>query len=164
MNNKINSTGDQLEIERKYIIEETPENLTDFPSTIIKQAYISTSPVIRIRQLGEHYILTVKGKGLISRKEFELEIDQNQFQELSKKTEGAVIDKIRYFIPFETYTIELDLFKGSLEGLVIAEVEFPSLDAANNFAPPTWFGKDVSEDRSYQNSNLSKGNLPTHMQ
>ena len=37
-----------------------------------------------------------------------------------------------------------------------AEVEFPSLEAANNFKKPDWLGKDVSDDKRYRNSKIVK--------
>lgn len=52
--------------------------------------------------------------------------------------------------------IELDVFAAPFEGLMIAEVEFPSVETANAFIPPAWFEKDVTNDPSYHNSNLAK--------
>lgn len=52
--------------------------------------------------------------------------------------------------------IELDVFAAPFEGLIIAEVEFPSIETANAFVPPAWFEKDVTNDPSYHNSNLAK--------
>ena len=48
------------------------------------------------------------------------------------------------------------MFGGDLAPLIIAEVEFPTVEAANAFVPPEWFGEDVTEDPAYSNSNLSK--------
>jgi len=146
-----------MEIEHKYIIEELPAGLNIVKSKSIKQGYISASPVIRIRQLGDEYFLTVKGKGLIAREEFEMPISPEEFQVLSKKVDGLVIHKTRHYIPYAKYTIELDIFHENYKGLMIAEVEFRSMDEANRFIPPQWFGKNVSKDSSYQNVNLSKG-------
>ena len=65
--------------------------------------------------------------------------------------------KTRYLIPLEGGLIaELDVFKDRLCGLVFVEVEFPSLDAANNFKKPDWLGKDVSDDKRYRNSKIVK--------
>lgn len=146
-----------MEIERKYIIEETPKNLKDFSSKRIKQGYISTSPVIRIRQLDTEFILTIKGKGLLAREEHELYIEESDFHTLSEKVDGLVIDKTRYYIPYNNYTIELDLFHADYDGLILAEVEFETLEQANSFIPPTWFGEDVTHSSKYHNSTLSKG-------
>ena len=145
-----------MEIERKYIIEETPKNLENFVSKKIKQGYISTSPVIRIRQLDDDYILTIKGKGLLAREEHEINISKNEFYSLHEKVDGLVIDKTRYYIPYEKYTIELDVFHKDYEGLILAEVEFESIEEANIFTPPKWFGPDVTHSSKYHNSTLSK--------
>ena len=52
--------------------------------------------------------------------------------------------------------IELDVFYGKFEGLILAEVEFETLEQANAYQPPKWFGRDVSITGEYQNSKLSR--------
>lgn len=146
-----------MEIERKYLIHTLIEDYLQYPHKEIKQGYISTSPVIRIRQLGTEYILTIKGQGLLSREEHELIINEDQFNTLSQKVDGYVIHKTRYYIPYNKHTIELDIFHDEYQGLILAEVEFDSITEANSFTPPTWFGEDVTNTPSYHNSNLSKG-------
>ena len=59
-------------------------------------------------------------------------------------------------IPLNPYTIELDIFEGDLAPLIIAEVEFPSIEEANSFTAPNWFGEDVTYDGHYHNSHLSQ--------
>ena len=54
-------------------------------------------------------------------------------------------------------TIEFDVFEGKFAGLMLAEVEFSDETSANAFQAPEWFGEDVTYDRRYHNSNLSKG-------
>jgi len=144
-----------MEIELKYIIEEAPKDLNLYPHKHIQQGYLSFSPVIRIRQIDSNYILTIKGKGLIQREEYELEITETEFKKLSKKTEGILLDKTRYYIPYKHYTIELDVFHKEYEPLILAEVEFDSIHQANVFIPPDWFGENVSGNPSYQNNNLA---------
>ena len=58
-------------------------------------------------------------------------------------------------IPYQGYTIELDVFENDLSPLVLAEVEFETEEEANTFTPPEWFGKDVTFDGRYHNSFLS---------
>lgn len=55
-----------------------------------------------------------------------------------------------------TPVVELDLFAAPFDGLIIAEVEFPSLEAADAFVPPAWFDEDVTSDPAYHNSDLSR--------
>ena len=57
--------NNNIEIERKFLIKKLPDDLASYPSHKIVQAYICTSPVIRIRQWDADYILTDKAGGLI---------------------------------------------------------------------------------------------------
>jgi CYTH domain-containing protein len=58
-------------------------------------------------------------------------------------------------VPFGRYTVEIDVYTGRHEGLVVAEVEFEDETAARLFQPPDWLGKDVSRDRRYSNQLLA---------
>lgn len=148
-----------MEIERKFTIKELPD-LSAFPAKKIVQAYLNTEPVIRIRQEDDIYYLTYKGKGLLAREEYNLPLNQESFKHLLPKADGLVISKIRYCIPFEKYMIELDVFEGELAPLIMAEVEFESEEEAHAFTPPPWFDQDVTMDKRYHNSNMSKGITP----
>ena len=53
-------------------------------------------------------------------------------------------------------TIEIDIFHGKFEGLILAEVEFPTIEEAESFQPPEYFGKDVTFSTEYHNSTLSQ--------
>ena len=145
-----------MEIERKYLIRRRPENLSQYQCKKIAQGYICTNPVVRIRKSDDEYYLTYKGKGLMAREEYNLPLTQEGYEHMLPKIDGRLIEKSRYLIPLEgKLTAELDIFEGDLAPLIIVEVEFDSLDAANSFIPPEWFGEDVTESRKYHNSNLA---------
>ena len=55
---------------------------------------------------------------------------------------------------------ELDVYHGELTGLVTVEVEFSSLEEAESFSPPAWFGEDITEDKRYKNKNLARNGRP----
>ena len=152
-----------MEIERKFLVNKMPEELENYKKIEIEQGYISTKPTIRIRKANGKHILTVKSKfGVcknegdpIVNNEHELEITEKEYERLKEKLSNEVLVKTRYLIPLEDGLIaELDVFKGRFLGLVFAEVEFPSLEAANNFNKPDWLGKDVSDDQRYRNSKI----------
>lgn len=146
-----------MEIERKYLIRQLPKHLNDYPHDEISQAYISIDPVIRIRKKNEDYILTIKSKGLLAREEIEMPISKESFLHLLEKKDGINIEKTRYKIPESRgYLIELDVFHGVYEGFIMAEIEFPDLETANRYQPPEWFGRDVTMDSRFHNSNLSR--------
>lgn len=145
-----------MEIERKYLIKSIPVNLEAYPHHIIEQGYLCTEPVVRIRRQDDTYILTYKSKGLMVREEYNLPLTQEAYRHLRCKTDGILISKTRYMIPLDnTLTIELDVFHGDYQGLILAEVEFPTEEMANDFFPPDWFGEDVTFSTKYHNSVLS---------
>lgn len=149
-----------MEIERKFIPKQLPQNLDQYPYHEIEQGYICTSPTIRIRKMDNTYFLTYKSAGLMAHQEYEMPLTKEAYLHLRSKTDGILITKRRYLIPLNKHhTAELDIFHGSLEGITLAEVEFASIEEANAFTPPDWFGKDVTCDSRYHNSEMSKGAL-----
>lgn len=159
-----------MEIERKFTVRQLPEHLESYPVRHIQQAYLCTSPVIRIRKEDDEYILTYKGSGMLAREEYNLPLTEEAYAHLLPKADGNLISKKRYLIPlphpafregFPTpprdygLTVELDLFQPPLAPLVLAEVEFGSKEAAEAFLPPDWFDEDVTYRQEYHNSYLA---------
>ena len=145
-----------MEIERKFIVSELPADLESYPHAEIEQGYLCMEPVIRIRRMDKEYFLTFKSKGLLSRTESEFPLDKKTYEHLLPKIDGILIQKTRYRIPTEHgYTIELVVFHDTHEGLVMAEVEFPSEEAALEYEGPEWLGDEVTFDARYQNNNLA---------
>jgi CYTH domain-containing protein len=148
-----------MEIERKFLVAEKdlPDDLASYPSHQLEQAYLCTSPVVRVRKEDDTYYLTYKSKGLLSREEYNLPLNEEAYQHLLEKADGIVLSKKRYRIPEKDgLTIELDVFDSPYEGLYLAEVEFSSEEQAKAYQPPAWFGKDVTLSGKYQNSRLSQ--------
>ena len=154
------STMENIEIERKFLVKEIPDKLDTFERIDMTQGYLNTNPVVRIRKENDDYVLTYKGSGLLSRSEYNLPLNEESFEHLLKKCDGIIISKSRYKIPLKNNLIaELDIFKGDLDSLKLVEVEFNSIEEADNFTPPEWFGKDVTTDGRYHNSYISKYGL-----
>ena len=146
-----------MEIERKFTIKKLPGNLEQYPSRLIEQGYLNTNPVVRVRRDEDEYYLTYKGKGLMTREEYNLPLTAESYEHLKAKADGNIICKRRYLIPLESgLTIELDVFEPPFQGLVLAEVEFPSEEEARAFLPPDWFGEEVTWSTEYHNSTLSQ--------
>ena len=154
------STMENIEIERKFLVKEIPDKLDTFERIDMTQGYLNTKPVVRIRKENDDYVLTYKGSGLLSRSEYNLPLNEESFNHLIKKCDGIIISKSRYKIPLKNNLIaELDIFKGDLDSLKLVEVEFNSVEEADNFIPPEWFGEDVTTDNRYHNSYISKYGL-----
>ena len=148
-----------MEIERKFLVKTMPADLTQYKYLEIEQGYLCTDPVVRIRRQNEEFILTYKPAGLMAREEYNLPLTAEAYAHLRPKTDGNYISKTRYLIPLAPYTVELDVFHGDLAPLVLAEVEFPTIEEAECFVPPAWFGDDVTYDGRYHNSFLSRYGL-----
>jgi len=160
LRNIIDTGGSTMEIERKFLIpkENLPADLKSFPCHHIEQGYLCTSPVVRIRRQDDDYFLTYKSKGLMAREEYNLPLTPEAYQHLRPKADGILISKDRYVLPEKNgLFIELDIFHDTYEGVFLAEVEFPTEEAANAYNPPEWFGEDVTYSTKYHNSTMSQG-------
>ena len=149
-----------MEIERKYLVRKLPENLEQYNKKKIAQGYLCTEPVVRIRRSNDDYYMTYKGDGLMVREEYNLPLTQEAYEHLRPKIDGLLIAKTRYLIPLDNkLTAELDVFEEDLNGLVIVEVEFHTVEEVNAFHAPDWFGEDVTNSGKYHNSYLSQHGL-----
>ena len=76
---------------------------------------------MRVRRRDGRSWLTVKSGAGRVRVEEEIEIEGDRFERLWPLTEGLRIEKTRYEIDAdEGLVIELDVYEGDLEGLVVA--------------------------------------------
>lgn len=145
-----------MEIERKFLLNTIPENLYTYPCHHIEQGYLCTGPVVRIRKQDDDYYLTYKGKGKMAREEYNLPLNAASYAHLREKIDGILITKTRYLVPIhDGLTAEVDVFEQPHRGLHLAEVEFASIEQANTFVAPEWFGEDVTQDGRYHNSYMS---------
>ena len=149
-----------LEIERKFLVAGEYKSLAVSHSRIT-QGYISSASgrTVRVRIRGEKGFLTIKGpsaQGGLSRFEWEKEIPVSEAESLLAICEPGVIDKTRWLVPAGdgVHTWEVDEFHGDNEGLVMAEIELRSEDDV--FEKPSWLGEEVTGDRRYYNSMLTK--------
>ena len=117
-----------MEIERKFLVKNIPDNLEEYECLSIEQGYLSTGPVVRVRRSDNEYYLTYKGGGMMAREEYNLPLNEASYKHLVAKSDGNIISKKRYNIPLNKNLIaELDVFSGKFKGLVIVEVEFNSI-------------------------------------
>ena len=152
-----------MEIERKFVVSEAPD-LSSLESTAIEQGYLSISTQggagVRLRRRGDQLTLTAKSGSGLARDEAEIDLGAEQFARLWPLTEGRRLVKRRYLIPAGELTIELDVYEGSLAGMVVAEVEFGDEGAAAAFEPPDWFGAEVTGQWEYLNEALATKGRP----
>jgi len=152
-----------VEIERKFLVPQVPNNLDRYPQDDFLQGYIALAEdgtEVRLRKIGDQYFETVKTGDGLARGEVEIDLTQQQFDRLWALTEGRRIEKTRYRIDYEWVVIEVDVYRGKLSGLMTAEVEFESVAASRSFEPPEWLGEEVTNDSRYQNKHLAIDGVP----
>lgn len=143
------------EIEHKYLVGDDSYRGLSVRELEIRQGYLQREPsrTVRVRTCNRTGYLTVKGRNSgDTRLEFEYEIPYADAIELLSLCDGSPIEKIRYIVPFGGFTWEVDEYKGSRSGLVVAEIELPS---SNTVYPlPPFVSANVTGDPRYYNSNL----------
>lgn len=108
--------------------------------------------------------------------EYNLPLDKDSYEHMLKKADGNIIRKKRYLVPINAdafaeadvkklqidtsaLKIELDVFDAPYDGTIIAEVEFPSEEAAAAYKPAEWFDEDVTGNPKYSNARMSLRNI-----
>jgi adenylate cyclase len=153
-----------MEIERKFLVAGRPD-LDGIGPAEIEQGYLAVADgqggaEVRVRRRGDGRVLTIKGGAGRTRTEQEIELDVGRFEALWRLTDGRRLVKDRYLIPHGELTLELDVYRGDLDGLRIAEVEFPDDETADAFEAPPWFGEEVTGNQAYLNATLATEGRP----
>lgn len=110
----------------------------------------------RIRLDDDRAFVTIKGKTVQgSRPEFEWGVPFQQVEHLVTSFRFPHVMKMRHVIPAgQSLHWEIDLFEGENAGLVLAEIELPSIETP--FERPNWLGLEVTEDGRYANAGLAR--------
>lgn len=147
-----------IETERKFLVKDLSFMDAARESHTLCQGYIAhdSGNTVRVRIQDSTGILTIKGRTLdgISRPEWEKEIPIADARALFSLCIGGKIEKTRYIVPEGKHKWEIDVFHGENDGLVMAEIELDSADEA--FGRPAWLGEEVTGDKRYYNSYLTK--------
>ncbi len=148
------------EIERKYLVVD--ESFRSMATKVkhIRQGYLSVDAdcTVRVRVADDRAYMTVKGRNQkdgFSHFEWEKEITLADAEALFALCRHGMIEKERHLVPWHDLTIEVDVFHGRNEGLVLAEIELPSEDYPLPDLPP-FIGEEVTADSRYYNSSLAQ--------
>lgn len=149
-----------IELEKAWLVQELPQDLRKQKSVQITQAYLEkykdengkSVKDARIRKMGDKFTFTVKYFAGSEKETGQViekteEITKERYVELIKTATKKVV-KSRYYYPLDKkLTAEIDVYQNNLEGLVVIEVEFPTLKAEKAFKEPAWFGKEVTDSK-----------------
>jgi adenylate cyclase len=149
---------ENVEIERKYLVKSDIYRSLAVAKHEVKQGYLCADGIrtVRVRLWDDQGVLTIKGRGNgVSRFEWEKTISSADAEALFALCQPGRVEKTRYVVPIAgtTLNVEVDVFHGDNEGLVLAEIELPSEDYV--FEVPEWLGKEVTGDPRYYNSYIS---------
>ena len=152
------------EIERKFLVPAVPGSLELGTGARLRQGYLAIDgPVeVRLRCAGDAATLAVKAGSGLTRTEVEVAVTAAEAEELWPFTEGRRVEKVRHRVLLATgETVDLDVYEGALDGLVTAEVEFATAEAAGAFAAPDWFGRELTDAPGWSNASLATHGRPS---
>ena len=151
------------EIERKFLVTVAPDPSSVAGSASLRQGYLAVDGgvEVRLRESGGATTMTIKaGRGL-SRTEVEVALSAEEAEELWPYAAARSLHKVRHRIPLAPgVTAEVDVYDGALAGLLTVEVEFPDADSATAFAPPEWFGRELTGEPGWSNAELAAHGAP----
>ena len=157
-----------MEIERKFLLGGVPPTMRFARRQPIRQGYLALDgdTEVRIRMSPKGAVLTIKSGSGGVRVEEEISLQTRQAEALWELTEGRRVQKTRRRVRLAgagadpELVAEVDEYAGSLDGLVVVEVEFPDEEAARGFEPPAWFGRELTGDWRYANRSLASDGMP----
>lgn len=142
-----------IEIERKFLVhaDRLPADLPE-PDEL-EQGYLSTEPTVRVRVVTRpdgtrHAELTIKGKGLLTRPEFNYPLPPADAEALLGMCARTLRKRRRKMGRWD-----LDHFHDRTPHLWLAEIELH--DEREAFERPAWLGGEVTSDPAYSNSRLA---------
>ena len=144
-----------LEIERKFWLDRLPQGLPLLEHSYMEQSYLAFDPVVRIRKKvcsdRTSYRLCLKGEGTLARQEIELDLPPETYQQMLLLVKGTPIRKEQwvYQLP-QGLKLECNLVdEGDPYEFYYAEVEFETVQQAERFVPPSYLGKELTEDTDF---------------
>lgn len=147
-----------VEIEKKFLLANDRWRMQVNKSIQFRQGYLvgSDKASVRIRIEGDKSNLNIKSATLgVRRQEYEYPIPMDEAQELlDTLCDKPLIEKTRHYIDTGEHVWEIDEFTGDNAGLIVAEIELQ--DEQESFQYFDWLGQEVSHDKRYYNSMLSK--------
>ncbi|WP_300616869.1 CYTH domain-containing protein [Dokdonella sp.] len=147
-----------IEIERKFLVVGDAWRDAVSRSEAMVQGYLAGPPgarcSVRVRIAGERAWLNIKSATPgVKRDEYEYEIPLADARRQLDTLAADVIEKRRHYVEVDGHCFEVDEFGGDNAGLVVAELELDSVDAA--YPHPSWLGNEVSDLVRYYNVNLA---------
>lgn len=150
------------EVERKFLVSGDAWRAGVTRRIAIRQFYLFAAPdrSLRVRlEDGKIATLTLKtGKQDRLRDEFEYDIPAADAAAMERFAIGNPIEKTRHLVSHRGHIYEVDVFSGTLAGLVIAELE--TRETVPQALLPAWIGREVTGEAAYYNASLALNGPP----
>ena len=157
-----------MEIERKFLLAMDPQALIAAGELAVKseqrieQTYLAMdeNEELRVRRIADlttgeiSYTHTFKrGNGLV-REEVEYAISESIYKQVMNAFGFTPLTKNRITAEWNGRIVEIDVYDQIQ--LSVLEAEFASVEEANEFQAPDWFGEDISSQKQYSNKTVWK--------
>lgn len=153
---KLRLHHDPVEIERKFLIVSDAWRQSAVSSVNIRDGLIAAykGRKVRVRISGDVATIAIKGQRTgIARPEFEYEIPLADAERmLATLCQDDTLEKQRFIVEHGGAKWHVDVYRGILEGVVIAEIELKQQTQAVDL--PAWIGKEVTGDAFYKKINM----------
>lgn len=155
-----------IEIERKFMLTAYPIALIQAGDIVImkeqfiEQTYLALDgdQELRARKITDlstnevEYTHTFKKGWGLTREEVEYNISEGLYKQIMKAHGTIPLTKKRTTATWNNKVIEIDEYDQI--HLAVLEVEFLTLEEAENFIAPEWFGRDISTSKEYSNKKV----------
>jgi adenylate cyclase len=145
-----------VEIERKFLLASDAWRAAVERSERLVQGYLGGERAsVRVRIGGDSAFLNIKARVRgAERLEFEYPVPlADAEQMLDALSLPGRVEKIRHHLHLDGAHFEIDEFLGDSRGLLVAEIELDSVDAA--FPRPAWLGREVTDESRFYNVALA---------
>ena len=144
----------EIELEKTYLLKEFPKNIKEYKFSEITDIYIPTAeehPILRIRKKGDKFEITkkhpIKGNDSSEQSEETIALLKEEFEEFNQ-LKGKRFRKIRHYCNFDgCKSMELDVYKDDLDGLVVVDFEFETVEDKDKFQMPDFCLADVTQEK-----------------
>lgn len=147
----------RIERERRFLLAEFPRNATVIRSRRITDHYIEGTTLRLRKQIYNDVLTTFKltqklperGNGAQQGFITSMYLTQGEYQ-LLVQLPARKLSKTRFSVP----PFGIDVFNDQFEGLILAEAEFDSAEAAESFTSPPFAVAEVSTDDRFTGGQL----------
>jgi len=143
----------EIELERTFLLKNTPAGLEKCKSIEISDIYIPKTaehPILRIRKRGDFFEITkkcpIKGNDSSEQGENTISLLKEEFDELSQ-LKGKRFRKMRYFYSYNNKIAEIDIYLDDLKGLALVDFEFNKQEEKDKFKIPNFCLADVTQEK-----------------